>query len=159
MIPVEDKSMVGISALYSDEASLFLNRFYEAQSSMLHFPSYTASTLFEDTFFLVGSTSFEQYPITCFEDATTFIVLEGMIYNIDETSIRQHLFEIAQKTHAEIQQKKQISSLLQNADGEFIVIIYNKITKDLCVFNDSQGGSLERMYVIPSKLFICGRPL
>lgn len=62
-----------------------------------------------------------------------------MIYNIDETSIRHQLFEIAQKIHSEGQQIKQISDLLQNADGEFIVIIYNKTSKDLCVFNDSLG--------------------
>lgn len=131
--------MVGISALFLKETSSSLNRFSDVQRSMLHFPSYSTSALFEDECILIGSTAFEQYPIVGFEDDTFFIVLEGMIYNIDDESIRRRLVEIAQEIQTEGQFKRQISDLVQDADGEFIIIIYNKISKDLCVFNDSLG--------------------
>ncbi len=131
--------MVGINAFYSKEASSFLDRFSDAQMSMLHFPSYSANILFEDEYLLIGSTAFEHYPVVYFEDDTSFIVLEGMIYNSDDHLIRQCLIEIAKDIQKEGQANRQISDFLQGADGEFLVIIYNKLSNDLCVFNDSQG--------------------
>lgn len=133
--------MVGINALFSPEpeTSSFLNTFSDTQRSMQHFPSYSARTIFEDSHLIIGSTAFEQYPIQCFDEGSSVIIIEGMIYNIDDDSIMQSLIEIVQTLHNEDQLNKMITSLLQDADGEFLVIIYNKTTNDLCVFNDSQG--------------------
>lgn len=131
--------MVGINAFFSEDASSFFDRFSDAQRSMLHFPSYSASTLFKDTSILIGSTAFEQYPVVSIEDDAWFIVLEGMIYNIDDVSIRQRLSEIAQELQAEGHSRRLITDLMQDADGEFVVVIYNKSSNELCAFNDSLG--------------------
>jgi asparagine synthase (glutamine-hydrolysing) len=66
-------------------------------------------------------------------------VLEGMIYNIDDTAIRKDLFVIANELHEGGLFKEAITRFLAQADGEFVVLIYDKQTKNLCVFNDALG--------------------
>ncbi len=131
--------MVGVNALITSGVSNYHEKFSDAQSTMLHYPPYRANILFEDTCVLIGSTAYEHYPITCFEDPIFFIVLEGMIYNIDDTTIRKDLFAIANELHDRGLFKETITRFLTHADGEFVILIYNKQTRDLCVFNDALG--------------------
>jgi asparagine synthase (glutamine-hydrolysing) len=131
--------MVGVNALITSGTSDYHEKFSDAQNTMLHYPSYRANTLFEDSCMLIGSTAYEHYPITCFEDSASFIVLEGMIYNIDDATIRKDLFAIASEVHEGELFKETIARFLAHADGEFVVLIYNKQTRDLCVFNDALG--------------------
>ena len=131
--------MVGVNVLIASEASNYHGKFSDSQNTMLHYPSYKANILYKDSCALVGSTAYEQYPITSFEDPTFFIVLEGMIYNIDDAAIREDLFAIANEVHKGGSFKETITRFLAQADGEFIVLIYDKQTRDLCVFNDALG--------------------
>lgn len=131
--------MVGVNALITSKTSKYHEKFSDAQNAMLHYPLYRANTLFEDSCVLIGSTAYEHYPITCFEDPIFFIVLEGMIYNIDDIIIRKDLFAIANELHGGGLFKETITRFVAHADGEFVVLIYDKQTKDLCVFNDALG--------------------
>ncbi len=106
---------------------------------MLHYPKYQANTLFEDDCLLIGSTAYDQYPITCFESPGSFILLEGIIYNIDDATIKNNLFAIADLVPERATVSETIARFLTHADGEFIVLIYDKPTKLLCVFNDALG--------------------
>lgn len=131
--------MVGVNALISSGTSKCHEKFSYAQNRMLHYPSYRAKVLFEDNSLLIGSTAYEHYPITCFEDSLSFIVIEGMIYNIDDATIRIDLFAIADKIHDTRTLKETITGFLAHADGEFVVMIYDKQRGDFCVFNDALG--------------------
>lgn len=131
--------MVGINALVTSGRPDYHEKFSDAQNTMLHYPSYKANMLFEDSCMLIGSTTYEHYPISSFEDSASFIVLEGMVYNIDDNTIRKYLLAIANEVHEGGLFKEKISSFLAHADGEFVVLVYNKQTKDLCVFNDALG--------------------
>lgn len=130
--------MVGVNALITSKLG-YHPIFSEAQKTMLHYPSYRENMLFEDNYMFIGSTAYDQYPITYFEDPFSFIVLEGMVYNIDDVTIRKDLFALANKVHNGEAVKEAITGFLAHADGEFIILIYIKQTRDLCVFNDALG--------------------
>lgn len=132
-------SMVGVNALITSGASDNHTKFSDAQNTMLHYPSYTADLLFDDGYALIGSTAYEHYPITHFEDPDFFIVLEGMICNLDDATIRETLFAIADGMYNEGLLKETIARFLADADGEFVLLIYEKATKDFCIFNDALG--------------------
>ena len=86
----------------------------------------------------IGATAYDHYPVTQFEDATSFIVLEGMRYDIDDKSTREQLFSIADELNKS-DPLDSVKHFFREGDGEFIVAILNKKTKDLCVFNDALG--------------------
>lgn len=131
--------MVGINALVTSKASDCLGSFSDAQHRMLHYPTYRDTVFFEDERAHVGTTAYEKYPITCYEDLTTLIILEGMIYNISDIDIKKRLFYIAGEVRENPRFKDAISDFVADADGEFIAIILDKRTKNLCVFNDALG--------------------
>lgn len=131
--------MVGVNALITRGTSRYHKKFSDTQDTMLHYPSYRAKMLFEDDSVLIGSTAYEHYPITTLDDSDFFIVLEGMIYNIDDATIRRDLFTIADDLHKAGHLKETITRFLAHADGEFVVLIYDKQTGDFCVFNDALG--------------------
>jgi len=106
---------------------------------MLHYPPYKSNIFFKDNYIIIGSTCFAQYPITNIEDDTSFIAIEGEIYNIDDDLIKQFLIDIANSLHRGLGYKDDILNFITKADGEFIVLIYNKLSHKLCAFNDLLG--------------------
>lgn len=131
--------MVGVNALVTSGSSDYHRQFSDAQNTMLYYPSYRANLLFENNCFFLGSTAYEQYPVTCFEGPGSFIAFEGMVYNIDDATLHTDLLAIATEIHEGAPGKEAIARFLAHADGEFVVLIFDKETHDLCVFNDALG--------------------
>ncbi len=131
--------MVGLNALVSLNDQKYHTKFCEAQSYMMHYPSYTSSILYKDSSVCIGSTKYDHYPMICFEESGFVIVLEGMIYNIDDNTVRERLLAIADKIREGNSFNSTITSLLMDADGDFIALIYDIRTRDLCIFNDALG--------------------
>ena len=67
---------------------------------------------------------YDNYPISTWEDEDSIYVVEGIIYNISEASVRERLNGIANSFS-----KDQVSCLVKEADGDFVAAIYKKKTK------------------------------
>lgn len=131
--------MVGINAIITSEVSDDQDRFSDAQRKMSHYPTYRDTVIFEDSRVHIGTTAYEKYPIVCYDDLEMLIIIEGMIYNIGDDDIKNRLKNISRKAWRGPLFKDTISNFLNEADGEFIVVILDKRTRNLCIFNDALG--------------------
>ena len=80
----------------------------------------------------------DSYEIKNWTKENVVYVLEGCIYNMDSLEIEDRLFKIAQLNNTNI--KNEIASFVKEADGDYLVSIYNTELKKLIVFNDILGG-------------------
>ena len=134
--------MVGINIVISrnNNKSVFNSQKLEdIQKKMLHLKSYKSNVLFQNSKIIIGSTAYEEYPIELIDDESSIIIIEGMIYNLDSKQIRDSLHEILISFSQTYNLEERIRAFQSKADGEFIIVIYDKFKNEICLFNDSLG--------------------
>lgn len=103
---------------------------------MKHFPNYSASVLVRDEGVLVGYSGYEHYPVAHIESGNLDLLIEGNIYNLSRAQVIDRLLPLAQ-VGTDIDSC--VRSFVADAQGEFIVVVYNRANRKLLVFNDSLG--------------------
>ena len=110
------------------------------QKRMLHRPDYRLQRLFNHPLLHVGFTAYASYPKTVVETKEYFVVLEGMIYNVDSGLLRAELQSVAGQLSSPIDEVVDcLAQFLNRMDGEFVVTAFDKRRKQLVVSNDLLG--------------------
>jgi len=105
--------------------------------TIIYGDEYQNETLFENDACILTSTKYEHYPLTFFENEEFRICLEGMIYGVEESSLRAQLYSLAATLFGNEEDAKNIlRDWLLNADGEFIVFMQQKSSDRIVIFND-----------------------
>lgn len=116
------------------------SRIIQIQKSFMQREDYFEEVLFFESIYFLGCVRYSNYPINIFENSRFFICIEGRIYNKDNSVIEKELNEIAEMIFfGKAYQKDFIKSWLLNSDGDFIVIILDKTSKDAIIINDALG--------------------
>lgn len=134
--------MVGINIVLSknnNKSILNSQKIEYVQKKMLHLKSYRSKKLFQNSKIIIGSTAYEEYPIEIVDDESSIILIEGMIYNMDDEQIKELLHEIVDSISNKEGFEEKIRKFQFIADGEFIIVIYDKNKNGFCLFNDSLG--------------------
>lgn len=99
------------------------------------------SVLMDGRHVVLTCTAYESYPILSFETVEFQIFLEGCIYSESNDTVRTSLTVLAEdlvKGHDAIASER-VRSWLLEADGEFIVLIYHKLTGVVYLLTDALG--------------------
>lgn len=131
--------MPGISLLYN-HAGITEQRktaCLDALRGMHESDDYSTKVLLEEKRFLLTSTAYPEYPIAAFHVDEFDIFIEGRVYNKNDQQLKGQLVELAQNLLQNgIAAKPKLESWLLNADGEFVIYIYHKLSEKMIIFND-----------------------
>ena len=130
--------MPGISLLLSENLQISEKQINKILSEQNYLEGYTNNTLLVEKNLFVGCNIYQNYPIKVFNKDNYFVVIEGKIYNKNEMYYEDEIIELA-KNFEDVDNDNELSKWLQNSDGDFIVFIYNSLTKNFYVFNDIFG--------------------
>ena len=101
---------------------------------------------------------YEGYPIQHRETEELIIVLEGIIYNRSDEDIFDFCISVGNQKNGLAEADKKIRDFTGSSDGDYIILIYNKIKGDYLIFNDDIGR-LPFYFYYDSKQFTGGRSL
>lgn len=124
--------------------------FKKKLKDMLHYPWYETKLLFEDENIMVGFSGHQRYPIKVFETDSVLIVIEGTIYSHSMKEVGELLSEPFDTQY--------LKRFLLSADGEFIIVKYDKQSSVCLVFNDA-FGRLPFYYNISSNRILASREM
>jgi asparagine synthase (glutamine-hydrolysing) len=96
-------------------------------------------------------TRYPEYPFLHFSNERYEVFIEGMIYNKISEVIKKQLIEVADSLENNLDR---LTDWLESTDGEFIVVIYDKIKNTISIFNDSLGRLPLYQYVNGSEIII-----
>jgi len=120
----------------SSAADCEVERFTESVSKLRHYPGYTSSVCSLDERLALGFSGYRGYPYTHFRKADRDVVVEGNIYNLSTQEIQSRLSELVLTGAESIES---VREFVLQAEGEFIVAVYDRTDRVLLVFNDSLG--------------------
>lgn len=127
----------------------------QAQKLLMHTDQYSYKTLLSDMNFYIGFAKYDDYPITIFENNHFFVCIEGKIYNKDNCTIQREIDELAENIFSDSADAKgSIKNWLLDSDGDYIILILNKITKNVVIFNDALGRLPLYFYENDTQLFV-----
>lgn len=134
--------MPGISFIYNSKGNLKQkeSQILFSLNSGVHDEHYKQEILYNENAYFLGCTRYDKYPFVLFENDEFSIYLEGQIYGHDNSNINTELNNIAKYIfHNSNIQKNEIVKWLLNIDGDFIIFILSKCTKEICIINDALG--------------------
>jgi len=102
--------------------------------------------------------AYEKYPVLGFDQENYIILMEGMIYNRSDMEIEKAVRSIADEFLQSRNYEDNIQEFMERSDGDFLVLIYFKKTKEFLIFND-RWGRLPVFYFDAPELFILSREM
>jgi asparagine synthase (glutamine-hydrolysing) len=114
--------------------------------------------LFENNNFMLALSGSEGYPRQYFEDASTLIFIEGLIYNKSDSEVEGLLKAISKSYLENNDYKSQVKTFINDSDGDFIVLIYFKQLGEFIIFDD-RWGRLPSYYYCDDDMWIFSREL
>lgn len=109
------------------------------QNQMLHLPNYSYKSVLENDFLSISYTSYESYPMKVFRIKDFVIVLEGYIYNMKDSDLEKRVTDIAFAIRGKNTPSTALEQFLGEADGEFVIVIFDNFNSELNIINDSLG--------------------
>lgn len=95
--------------------------------------------IYESPDSMLTSTVYDGYPFKVYFNKDWIITIEGMIFNFSDENVRDHCLDIINYIEEPSLFKSSIRSLVEYADGEFIIQLYNTKTEEYLIFNDYLG--------------------
>ena len=122
-------------------ANTEIRSFEQVESLLKHTQKYKVTKILEgdNENLSVLTSSYDGYPIETFKLNNLICVFEGMIYNLSKEHIRNKIKDISEHMDDSKLLQKEIGSLMKEADGEYILFLYNIESKSMVVFNDILG--------------------
>ena len=122
-------------------ANTEIRSFEQVESLLKHTHKYKVTKILEgdNENLSVLTSSYDGYPIETFKLNNLICVFEGMIYNLSKEHIRNKIKDISEHMDDSKLLQKEIGSLMKEADGEYILFLYNIESKSMVVFNDILG--------------------
>jgi asparagine synthase (glutamine-hydrolysing) len=88
----------------------------------------------------IGFTGYDEYPLTIIDNKECTLILEGSVYNIEKDSLEQTLTTLAEaQIGSDTTRDEKLKQFLLAAEGEFVIIIYDKAKKRMILANDIMG--------------------
>lgn len=116
-----------------------VKKFATIQSNMRHDDNYRAKILEKSCNVIIGYSAYDEYPIRFWEFDECFILQEGIIYNRPEKEVNSFIFDIITQNRMSSISLDFVKDFLLKTDGEFIIIIYDKVREELILINDALG--------------------
>lgn len=96
------------------------------------------------------------YPRTVYENDNILVLLEGLIYNKNDEVIINDLEVIAKRYITNQNYKHDITTFIDDSDGDFLALLFFKRKGDVLIFND-RWGRLPAFYSSFDNKFILSR--
>jgi len=113
----------------------------KAIADMCHDDEYRAERVYYSDSVFLGFTAYPEYPRSVFDLENHFVLLEGAIYDMDETRLKneiQLLTEWCDNGDSEIVDGR-IKSWLIERDGPFVIVVISKLTGEVTILPDALG--------------------
>lgn len=149
--------MPGLSFIFDSKEDLRNDNsvILKALDTAIHDKRYKKHILLNEKSFFLGSTLYDEYPITSYENDNFIIYLEGMIYNRQSGALNEELNTLAQIISlSDINAKENVAKWLLCIDGDFLLFIINKKTNTIYMLNDALGRLPVYVYSDNSKLIV-----
>jgi asparagine synthase (glutamine-hydrolysing) len=119
----------------------------QALNSTIYNHHYKRKILLKDQPYLLACTKYSEYPIKTFEDMGTdyWICIEGKIYGKEDSVIKNELVDLlnpifsCSNNSTLAREKDKLLNWLLKTDGEFVICVLNKKTRDFIILNDVLG--------------------
>ncbi len=134
--------MPGLNLLFcwDEEAKRWASLFSQTQKLHKHSPDYGEKILFSDDHCILGTIKYESYPLSIFDTPDHKIFKEGIIYNKTEETVQLELSHLGSALDSNPEQADdEVKRWMLEADGDYIISIYNPKKKSLYLFNDLLG--------------------
>lgn len=127
--------MAGINLLFkTSENSKNLNIFSDFMSDVLHYQDVWSQKDFE-----LSIHKHDGYPYTTFSSLDYDAFVEGKVYNLNDQELKIQIDSLFQQLQKQQIDKKVIADILFNIDGDYIIVIYDKINNKFHLLNDIYG--------------------
>lgn len=125
---------------------------------LLHESFFFLDTLIQEKEILSFFSQGQYYPKQVWRTNHYHITVEGLIYNLSETTIKDKINGIASKVNEAEVFKNLLEDFVSNTDGDYLVQIYNINEKVLIVFN-SYLNRLPYYYYLSDKLCVISKEI
>lgn len=132
--------MPGISCVFQKGAipSEGRARIKGALESLLHYSDYEKSIVLDDKDIFLGATRHSKYPVTVFESEDLLVCVEGRLYGKPPDVAWRELEKLSLSIFGRGREHKaEIVRWLFDTDGDFIVFMFHKPSRELCVISDA----------------------
>lgn len=130
-------------------------QFVQSLRSLVHSERYTSRVQYHDKSYFLGISSYEEYPFTVIENDKYLIYIEGKIYGQDQSLLNQDLQELADNIFIKrVNSKKELLAWLLRTDGDFVITMLEKKSREIIIFNDALGRLPLYYYQTPHGLYV-----
>jgi len=129
--------MPGVSLILKSELSPEEARVSFAR--LKHRQKFSIDTILTLTHIAASFCGYDGYPKQVFETDHQIILIEGMIYNLDGGAIEAPLKNISSQLRDGAGYQEAVRRFMNDADGDYVVLIYLKDKNRLLFFNDRWG--------------------
>ena len=133
-------------------------KFFNCQKYMNHESNYKNTIFVENNQCMIGSTRYDEYPLKSWKWNNCVIIQEGLIYNKSISEINSVISNIVLQNRKSSISPLNLKKFLIDSDGEYIIIIYDKLINEIIVINDVLGR-LPLYYFINDDQFILSREI
>ncbi len=159
LLDVRGLEMPGISLISTKiNRSDLIDKFTKAQLIMKHDLAYKNRIFFETDHTIIGYTGYDEYPMNYWECHDYFVIQEGMIYNLSRDEVNTFVFDLVSQDRKSSISISAVKNFLFKTDGEFVLIIFDKMKKDLIILNDALGR-LPLYYCADNQKFVLSREI
>jgi asparagine synthase (glutamine-hydrolysing) len=106
---------------------------------MIHDHTYESGIFVESDHVVIGYTGYDEYPIRSWECDDYFVIQEGMIYNIPRSGVDSFVSNLVSQNRKSSISIEDAKKFLFESDGEFVIVIYDKLSEDVIIINDALG--------------------
>jgi asparagine synthase (glutamine-hydrolysing) len=135
-------------------------RISQASDLMKADDRYESDRLLQSDHIVVSFTAYPQYPRITIHNDEHFILVEGCVYNKDRREVAEELLQLSTEVFIERsdQADDKIARWLLASDGEYVVVLIQKSSGDLVLFNDALGSLPLFRYSKPDRILISREP-
>lgn len=133
-------NMPGLSLVFSTrkDCSIDLQLVRKSFQSLICNEPYYQCIYKSNSQCFIGSTKYTSYPVEFFENEKFNIYCEGKIYNKEEDELENHVSNFVELLTSDLQ-RDEVLQWLMGADGDFLIVIEDKINNKVFVVNDALG--------------------
>ena len=120
--------MPGITFYYNKESYSYIDKdaIDNSLETLLFTERYVIVNIIEEKNYFVKCTRYPEYPSETIRTDKYLIIIEGKIYNKSKSKLKEELERLAETVFDDSNEKKEyLIKWLNNADGEFIIVINN----------------------------------
>lgn len=153
--------MPGLSFVYTlnEDINNVKHDISKSLDSITHDKRYKKNILLHEKSFILGETSYVDYPIKSFENDNFIIYLEGVIYNKQIDLLQDELFSLAEIISSyKNDRPRELTNWVLSSDGDFLLCVINKKSNIIYFINDALGR-LPLYYHRSDKQLIISREL